>query len=89
MLHQSVRPLALIKLDKLSPPQTLSMMDGLRSVQPGRQGSAGKRRSSSSGDAGWPKAAWYLKGMGRYAAGMHIACLLGCTDMKFGTVCDL
>ncbi|KAL0049698.1 hypothetical protein WJX82_007869 [Trebouxia sp. C0006] len=36
---------------------------------PGRQSSAGKRRSSSSGDVGWPKAAWYLKGMGRH--GVH------------------
>ncbi|DBA96588.1 TPA: hypothetical protein ACH3X1_015451 [Trebouxia sp. C0004] len=36
---------------------------------PGQQSSARKRRSSSSGDVGWPKAAWYLKGMGRH--GLH------------------
>ncbi|KAL0032292.1 hypothetical protein WJX79_002892 [Trebouxia sp. C0005] len=36
---------------------------------PARQSSVGKRRSSNSGDVGWPKAAWYLKGMGRH--GVH------------------
>lgn len=34
--------------------------------QAGRQSSGGNRRGSSGGEGGWPKAAWFLKGMGRY-----------------------
>ena len=63
--------------------------DAWCSVQPGRQGSAGKRHSSSSGDVGWPKAAWYLKGMGRYVSVMQFPRSFECADMKFGTFCDL
>jgi len=61
MFHQSAQPLAMGNCHRLKAKQAV-----LCSVQPGRQSSAAKRRSSSSsGDVGWPKAAWYLKGMGR------------------------
>jgi len=86
MFHQSVQPFAIGKsgCHCLKPKQAV-----LCSVQPGRQSSAGKRRSSSSGDVGWPKAAWYLKGMGRYALAMHILCLFACTGTISGKFCDL
>lgn len=44
---------------------------GCEAGQAGRQGSGGTRRGGSHGEAGWPKAAWYLKGMGR-CADLHI-----------------
>ena len=34
-------------------------------LQVGRQSSGTNRRGSSGGEVGWPKAAWFLKGMGR------------------------